>query len=228
MKNYYFLFALPRSGSTLLAFVLNAHPQIEVAHEDSSYPVTDMPERETYNLSWKLQYGYDKYLTEKLSAQKKIVVATRYWKKKHLRIINQKIGNRAKFIVLTRPNMWRVFYRANGQYRLVQLRDIFNFWLCRREIKKLGLSHIEIDYVEMVAQPKETFAKICKFLGVEFKPEMLDYQQFDHSNLSDRGNLKTREFKGIVDKSKDERLTAKMVTAAAFYRLREPIFKRIK
>lgn len=42
------------------------------------------------------------------------------------------------------------------------------------------INPVEIRYEDMVRNPTETVSGICRGIGVEFEPEMLSYQQYEH------------------------------------------------
>lgn len=107
--------------------------------------------------------------------------------------------------------MWRVFRGRKNKKIILALRRIWEFEKCRKFIKKKKYDHIEINYLETLVKPEESFSKVTKFMNLDFEPEMLNYHNFNHSHLNKRGNIKTREFNGIVDKSRDEMITFRMI-----------------
>ncbi len=212
-NRYFFVVALPRSGSTLLAFVLNSHSKYHVEHEDDSRPFLKKKERQFYNLKWKIVHGFEDYL-DSLSAKKNYIITSRYYDKKQIQIIHNALDTKARYIILTRKHMWRVFHSGvDNRAVLVPLWQIWKFLICKIYIKQ-NFKFIEITYENMVSKPECVFSEICKFIGVDFEVEMLNYHYFNHSNLNDRGNIKTRKYNAIIDKSSDEKISLKMIYKA--------------
>ncbi|MFX0186788.1 MAG: sulfotransferase [Candidatus Hodarchaeota archaeon] len=208
-KRYFFLVGLHRSGSTLLAYVLNSHSQIHVEHEDDSRPFTQMKERDLYNLKYKIAHGFKNYLDSFLIS-KNYLITSRYYDIRQIELINSALGNEARYIILTRKHMWRVFYNYKNDPVLLPFWQIRKFMICKYYVKHFCNS-IEVSYSNMVSKPEFVFSNICNFIGVDYEPKMLNYHKFDHSNLNNRGNIKTRKFRGIVDKSSQEKISIKMV-----------------
>lgn len=216
---FIFMMALPRSGTTLLAYVLDSHSRIHVEHEDSGGPNTTAPDRATLNLRTKIREGFESYLQRFLIAHdKEYLVASRYYARQHVKLIAEALGDRAKFIILTRRHMWRVFRDADGKAHVVALRQLLEFSACRRMVKH-DFRHMEIAYEKMVTYPQQVFAGVCEFIGVEFEPEMLEYGNFDHSHLSNRGNEKTRRFGRIIDTAGHDEASGLFLVRSAVTRI---------
>ncbi len=196
---YLFMLALPRSGSTLLAYVLDSHSRIHVEHEDSGQPYPDIPNKELPNLRHKIERGFKAYLDGLLEPHRKdFLVTSRYFARSHVEAIAGALGPEARFIVLTRRHMWRTFHDADGGPHSVAWAQLWQFAVGRRWAE-LRYPHITVAYEDLVKRPAEAFARICDFIGVDFEPDMLDYSRFPHPHLEQRGNSKTRRFARIVD-----------------------------
>ena len=65
-----------------------------------------------------------------------------------------------------------------------------------------------VRYEELASEPEATIQKICKMLGIEFQPEMLEYWKYDHLGIT--GNFGTRsliaKYKGQETESKVEKV----------------------
>ncbi len=221
-KPYFFMVDLPMSGSTLMAYVLDSHSKIHVEHEDSGKPYFLSP---NFNLQWKIVRGFEEYI-ESFQIKKKFLVLSRYFNKKQIHMISSSLGNRAKYIILTRKYIWKIFFinfylysftlsSSKGRNFIIPLKNIIKFLICINYIMN-NFEYVKVSYNEMVSKPEETFSKICKFIGVDFEPEMLNYQNFEHKI---RGNPKTRDFREIVDKSATERITLNLVLTTLKIRL---------
>ena len=208
--------SLSSSGSTLLAYILNSNSKIYVEHEDNARPIYLS---NLYNLQWKISQGFQKYL-DALLIKKEYLVTSRYNHKKHIILINSALGKKAKYIILTRKFMWRLFYRMKGLPFILPLKNLIRFFICKHYIIN-NFDYVKVSYNDMVSKPEETFSNICKFIGVDFEPEMLNYQKFGYKT---RGNPKVWKYQGIIDKSVNERLNLNMVLSAIKFRLH--LFKK--
>lgn len=43
---------------------------------------------------------------------------------------------------------------------------------------------MEVAYEELASKPDETVKKICNFIGIEFRPDMIEYWKFPHHDIS--------------------------------------------
>jgi hypothetical protein len=202
--HYIFVLALARSGSTLLAYVLDSHSRIHVEHEDSGLPHATIDNKEIHNLREKIRNGFTGYLDGLLEkSHKEYLVTTRYYSSQHVQLITEALGPHVKFILLTRRHMWRTFKDADGNRRVVPLWQMLEFETCRRRIARYP-HYTEVSYESMVREPMPTFSRMCEFIGVEFEPAMLDYASFAHPQLAHRGNTKARRLGKIVDHLDEE------------------------
>lgn len=196
---YLFMLALPRSGSTLLAYVLDSHTRIHVEHEDSAQPNQAIPDKEVHNLRHKIAGGFANYLAGLLAPSgKDYLVTSRYFARRHADLIAAALGPKVKFVILTRRRMWRTFMDADGAPHVVARTQLLEFAAGWRWTT-LHYPHIQVAYEDLVTKPSQAFARVCDFIGVEFEPEMLDYARFPHPHLQARGNEKARRFGRIVD-----------------------------
>lgn len=198
-----FLVALPRSGSTWLAYVLDCHSRVHVLHEESARPFGGSATARLRSLEWKIGTGFERYLGSLLPAGKDQLLVTRYFLRREIQLIDAALGRGARFLVLTRRRHWRVFYTADGQPRAVPLRSIYEFAASRRYLRaRLPSRSLEVAYEDLLAAPAAKFAEICRFMGLDFEPRMLDYWAFDHPHLARTGNEKTRR---MPDRERGER-----------------------
>lgn len=212
--SYFFLLALPRSGSTVTGYVLDSHSRIHVAHEDNARPFVDHPYRSIYNLDYKIEMGLEDYLDELLEGTaKSTLLNSRYFLPEQVRRIHEMLGAKGRFLVLRRNYMWRAFQRADGTIATVPLEKIRSFREAR-DMVRLKCPFCEFSYHRLVAEPEAIFTKICRFMGLDFEPQMLDYRREQHDHMIECGNDKAREFTGIVDKSDSEKLSVDMIRKA--------------
>jgi hypothetical protein len=199
LSPYLFMLALPRSGSTLLAYVLDSHSRIHVEHEDSGRPHQSIANKEIANLQHKIAAGFAGYLDSLLAPSgKDFLVTTRFFARRHVALIAGALGPQARFIILTRKRMWRTFHDADGKPHIVSRLQLVEFAIGRRWVA-LNHPHVLVAYEDLVTKPREAFASVCGFIGVEFEPAMLDYANFPHPHLAAHGNEKTRRFGRIVN-----------------------------
>ena len=136
-KPYFFMVDLPMSGSTLMAYVLDSHSKIHVEHEDSGKPYFLSP---NFNLQWKIARGFEEYL-ESFLIKRRYLVSSRYFNKKQIHMISSSLGNRAKYIILTRKYLWKIFFinfylysfnlsSSNGRLFVIPFKNIINFFIC--------------------------------------------------------------------------------------------------
>jgi hypothetical protein len=213
-----FMVALPRSGSTLLAYVLDSHSQIYVVHEDSGRPDRTARDKEMANLRTKVKAGFAGYLDDLLApAGKPYLVTSRYYARPHVEFIQSALGPQVKFVVLTRRHMWRVFQDADGNPRVVPFRQMLEFAACRRWLAAHAC-HVTVAYEDVVTAPTRVFSRLCQFIGVTFEPAMLDYHNFEHPLLDHRGNEKARRLPGITPMPTASGFPAGLVAASLAFR----------
>jgi hypothetical protein len=215
-KTYYFVIGLPRSGSTLLARVLDSHSKIHVEHEDHARPFVDRQDRDIFNLKWKIKKATLPFYLDNLSQDARVIITTRYMRKEQVSIIREHLGVYAKFIIIHRSKMWRAFHRFNGEVRMVPFYSLIKYSLCRGFVKR-RFPYIEVTYSNMTSNPQDVFSDVCKFIGLPYEESMLNYNRFQHDT---KGNAKALNFAGIVDKSKEEKISLLMVFYAVIARLR--------
>ncbi|MDY7022457.1 MAG: sulfotransferase [Cyanobacteriota bacterium] len=65
-----------------------------------------------------------------------------------------------------------------------------------------------VRYEELASEPEATIQKVCKMIGIEFKPEMIEYWKYNHFGIV--GNFGTRsliaKYKGQQTESKVEKI----------------------
>ena len=144
-KPYFFMVDLPMSGSTLMAYILDSHSKIHVEHEDSGKPYFLSP---NFNLQWKIARGFEEYL-ESFLTKRRYLVSSRYFNKKQIHMISSSLGNRAKYIILTRKLIWRAFYTIEGEPRRVSLKQLILIFICKHYVIN-NFAYVKISHNEMV------------------------------------------------------------------------------
>jgi hypothetical protein len=193
-----FLVGSMRSGSTLLRLMLDHHPEVAFDKEfDFAVALVsdtgELPSMDSY-LEW-IKYvrgvdyavvpslGYREQVNEFLwqkktmSGEKKYVGATVHVHFERLRFL----WPHARYIHLVRDprDVARSVLQKGWAGNIYQASG---FWIQAEDCWDSLASHLAIDqalelhYEDLVTQTETELSRICKFIGVEFTPEMLDYQ----------------------------------------------------
>jgi hypothetical protein len=188
-----FVYSSVRSGSTLLRAVLDSHTRICAPHEmhmamvrletsfntDISLRALDLTKRDLENLLW------DRVLHLQLAKSGKSIIVdktprnTREWKRvrkawpraRYIFLLRHPLRV-AESLVTARPDVDTTkHYEAVVRYA-VALRDAM-----------ANLEGHVVRYEDFTAEPERVTRELCRFLGVEFEPAMLSYNEFDHGGF---------------------------------------------
>ncbi|MER7577623.1 sulfotransferase [Streptomyces sp. NPDC126514] len=185
-----FVISSVRSGSTLLRVLLNSHPQIRAPHEmhlrtlavEFTKPYTkkamaqlDLDQRELEYLLW------DRILHRELVRSGKQIIVDKtpgnagIWERLH------EGWPKARYIFLLRHPASMVSSLINNRPdRKLEptVREVHGY-IEAVEAARNALPGLTVRYEELTERPQEVTEAICVFLGVEWTPEMLDYQRVD-------------------------------------------------
>ena len=208
-----FIVGMMRSGSTLLAQMLTAHPKIGGGGEYSILPTVIGEALKNYPLPWTTEQ-YQEVGQEYMSQLRKIepnsicIVDKLLPNFIHVGLIRQALPN-ARIIHTSRDTMdccWSIFrhyfagehpYAYNlkelGQYHTLY-REMMAYW---DQIFPGFIYHLQ--HETLVATPKEELKALCSFLGIAFDPAMLEFSDnhrsvFTPSMIQVRGSLSTSAF----------------------------------
>ena len=186
-----FLLASIRSGSTLLRVLLNSHSQLHAPHElhlrgvrvrlSSEYAAQAMSELGLDETA--LEYLlWDRLLHRELARSGKRYIVNKtpsdvfIWR----RIIE--CWPDARFIFLLRHPAAIARSRQGATRREspeTNLAKVLRFMNALERARE-NLDGLTVRYEDLTVDPEGTTQAICSFLGVEWEPEMLDYQRVDH------------------------------------------------
>lgn len=211
MKNIYFLSGLPRSGSTLLAAILNQNPKI---HASSTSGLLDMMvgTLNAWNSSLTVQAQKDKEAEEKdIQRVLRNIMETKYatvdkpiildkargWASDvNMRTMLHVLGHKPKIIATVR----KVEDCAASFVRVAKPKDLDEFLRKDELIGHLKESYqvlltgytfapecfLIVDYDDLVTDPHGQLKRVHDFLGIE------DYNGYDFNNI-DGSNLQERD-----------------------------------
>ncbi|MGW7354130.1 sulfotransferase family protein [Streptomyces sp. NPDC054784] len=189
-----FLLSPVRSGSTLLRVILNSHPEIRAPHEMHLRTVNVRMGRE-FTPGAMRELDLDKDELEHL-----------LWD----RVLHLELERSGKKLIVdkTPPNtlMWRRLHRCWPEARYVFLlrhpAAIVTSLVNRRSEPDLEQIHAEVGeyaerleearglldghtvhYERLTAEPERATRDLCRYLGVEWDPGMLEYGQQDHGGF---------------------------------------------
>lgn len=210
MKQIYFLSGLPRSGSTVLAAILNQHPQV---HASSTSGLLDMlvGTLRAWADSMSVHATVDKAKAEEdiqrilrticdakyADVDKPIILdKARGWASDvNIRTMTKVLGHTPKIVATVRniPDCAASFVRVAKPDNLEHfLRDSELIGHLKEAYQVLELGHrsypetiLYVDYDELLADPKAQLKRVHEFLG-------LDDHDYDLSNI-DGSNLRERD-----------------------------------
>lgn len=202
-KNFHFFCALPRSGSTLLASILNQSKQIQVS-ANSIVPfiiadLSDLKLQEVFK-NFPYHFGIDNVAYNVFDLYYAKVAAPHILDKSvwgtpfNLNYLQQRFKKR-KFIVLVRPileclaSFIKIEKPSDLELRCENLMNkdgmIGKHLWSIKNLLKAGEECLIIDYKDLVSQPKKIINKIFQFLNL--KEEQIDINnltQFKFDNVS--------------------------------------------
>lgn len=218
LKKPIFLVGCPRSGTTLLQQMLDAHPEVAIApethfihyfwqrqerygdlNEDSNYKllltdITALPEfsemgltQETFcRVAWQNQRSYGALLS---------LLLEQFARHRGVEIVGEKTPNhvlylpqlqqffpQARFIHLVRDpravvNSWRSVPWSTGSISQDAQAWRFHVGAPRRCGGNVRAAIFTLYYEQLVLAPEENLRALCRFLNLEFMPQMLTYHQ---------------------------------------------------
>jgi hypothetical protein len=187
-----FLFTLPRSGSTLLRRILDAHPELCAPHElhltklglarvdiatGRSLDAAGLPPDEVEHLMW------DRILHWHLvrSGKRRIVEKTpnnldswarlaRCWPDAQYLFL---LRHPANVLASTMATLPARVPRQQQEQQLVRR-------CAAMDAARAALPGLEVRYEHLTADPASVLRSVCVHLGVPYEPDMLDYGRVDH------------------------------------------------
>ena len=225
-----FLLSPVRSGSTLLRMILDSHPDLHAPHElhlrdlkvdlSTDYVARAMAElgldaRELQLLLW------DRVLHYELTRSGKPIIVNKtpndvfMWR----RIAGCWPDARFVFLLRHPGDVVASWWKARRHYSEKEVVESILRYATAVEEARTELPGATIRYEDLLADPEAETKKLCEFLGVEWKPEMLEY-----------GQAKERSFKaGLGDWSRrirSGRVEPRQITSHAD--IPEPLMKIAK
>ncbi|WP_406276206.1 sulfotransferase [Nocardia sp. NBC_00881] len=185
-----FVLSLMRSGSTLLRCILDSHSKIYSPHElhlgsieveavdgaQLSIGRLDMTQHDLKFILWdqlvyrQLVGSGKKFIVEKTPANTLI----------HEQILS--CWPDARFIILYRNpiDICRSFVNSGIFTEAEEACESILQWSERLEAAALHPDSIEVRYEKLIETPDIVFRDLCRFIGVDYEPTMLDYGNYDH------------------------------------------------
>jgi Sulfotransferase family len=205
-----FIICSVRSGSTLLRMLLNAHPAVHAPHElhlgglrvhaaskrtAAALSELDIPSVELEHLLW------DRVLHRELQRSGKQVLVE---KTPNNALIWQRLvacWPDARFLFLLRhPATVAASWADAHAGRRSQDEVLAKVLKSMRavEVARQNLPGITLRYEDLTADPVEQTRRICRFLGLDWDPAMLDYLAGDESFVRGLGDWREKIRSGQV------------------------------
>jgi Sulfotransferase family len=218
VKGPVFVMCTLRSGSTLLRVLLNSHSQIHAPHElhlryisvslDKKWSVRSMKEM-GFDQD-KLRYLlWDRILHRELSTGGKPIIVDKTPNNVFIADQLRAAWPDARFIFLLRhpaaiAESRRNWFKGNPEsYDEQQNHDLIRRYCEALEDCRQNYDGITVRYEQLTEDPETVTKEICKFLGVEWEPGMLEYGQHDHGRYkSGLGDWSDNIKSGQVQKAK--------------------------
>jgi hypothetical protein len=194
-----FLVGSIRSGTTLLRLMLDHHPRISFQHESEfmfnaceegrPFPSTEefvrqleqdwIYQRSGLKVNPVLAYpeAVDDLLGQKAAADRKPIVGATVH---HHMWVPARLYPNARFIHIVRDgrdvanSVCQMGVQGNLYYAADTWLQAISEWESIRE-KLRPDQFIEVRFEELIQSPQDVLERICRFLGVEYSPEMLSY-----------------------------------------------------
>jgi hypothetical protein len=205
-----FILCSVRSGSTLLRMLLNAHPTVHAPHElhlgglqvhaaskrtAAAFSELDMPSMELEHLLW------DRVLHRQLQRSGKQVLVE---KTPNNALIWQRLvacWPDARFLFLLRhpatvAASWAEAHAGRRSRDEVLAKVLKSMRAV--EVARQNLPGMTLRYEELTADPVEQTRRICRFLGLDWDPAMLDYLDGDESFTRGLGDWRDKIRSGRV------------------------------
>jgi hypothetical protein len=190
-----FIMCTLRSGSTLLRVLLNSHSRIHAPHElhlryvsvklDAKWSVRSMKEMglDAEGLEYLL---WDRILHRELAASGKDVIVDKTPNNVFIADRLRACWPDARFVFLLRHPA--SIARSRQALRPEDADNDANIELIRRYCEALERARTThqghtVRYEELTANPEPVLQGVCRFLGLDWEPGMLDYGQHDHGRF---------------------------------------------
>lgn len=186
-----FILSTVRSGSTLLRVLLDSHSQLHAPHElhlrDLGVRIRRKPGRKAMDALGLDEEGLEYLLWDRL-LHRELTARGKRW------LVNKTpndvfIADRirtcwpdARFVYLLRHPAAIARSRAKARPQDTEeqnVRMILRYADALEEARAQWPGHV-VRYEDITTDPEGRLRELCAFLGVEFEPQMLDYQRFDH------------------------------------------------
>ena len=216
VKQPVFVMCTLRSGSTLLRVLLNSHSQIHAPHEIHLRYISVNLEKKWSERSMKemgfdaegLRYLlWDRILHRELAGSGKSIIAE---KTPNNVFIPEKLRAAwpdARFIFLLRHPAAIAESRKNwfkgDNYDEEQNHDLIRRYCESLEEARQNYDGLTIRYEDLTDDPESVTKEICRFLEIEWEPDMLEYGEKDHGRYkSGLGDWSENIKSGQVQKAK--------------------------
>jgi hypothetical protein len=230
----FFVLGSPRSGTTLLRFILSSHPRIYIPPETGFIPF--LPQKAGAELSLgevtrvlaqigRLNRDWDDLVEDVPAFYQALPMPTleyvldALYRRKIAEHGVVRWGDKTPNYVLYIPLLSKIFGSAQFVHLIRDGRDatlsaqkkwgakswyMDNYYLLKNWVRAveqgrraghtLGAGrYLEVRYEALVEQPGPVVQRICRFLGEEFLPEMLDHTRLARNQIGPGGHVEVRE-----------------------------------
>lgn len=197
-----FIGGVGHSGSTLVGMVLGSHPECFYAGEAGKVRFLSDPRKDPRKRTCKLcgpdcpvwsgfqaRRDIDPYeqISEKVG-RPVVIDSTKSltWTEGHIAAL-EAAGARPYFIFLQRDGRAVINSRVR-KYPTRSPEELIDAWIAKMEqtatfYDALSQPKMTVRYEEFATEPGRVVPEICSFLGITYKPEMLDFYQHEHHPL---------------------------------------------
>jgi len=228
-----FIIGLPRSGTTLVEQVLSSHPEIGEGGEFHGLGAVLPPYESLSDALKNHEDGQREFFTS--IAKEYYETHAERFGKSGLRIFDKTLSHafRAGLVARIFPNAQFVYLKrdpvatalscfrtcfSKGNHWSFSLREIANYFVGYEEIILRWHDHLEgkiyqVQYEDLIEQPKSTIAGLTRFLGLEESAEMLNF----HSNSRPVQTASVNQVRQPFYSSDEKRLNAVLPLMNEFF-----------
>lgn len=212
-KQFSFLCSLPRAGNTLLSSIVNQNSNIQISPNsilpDALYELNKLKDTKVFK-RFPDHKSYDNIIKNVFNNyyynnKAEYIIDRSCWgTPDNLLTIENIFGDKAKFIILTRPileviaSYKKIYQENNLDFDIDQHMSLDgiigkNLWSIQNIIKS-NKNHIVINYLDLINNPTKEVKRIYKFLNIDtkdikiekltlYKFNNLEYEDEDIKNL---------------------------------------------
>ncbi|WP_286234419.1 tetratricopeptide repeat-containing sulfotransferase family protein [Thalassotalea sediminis] len=196
-KGLIFIVGLPRSGTTLLQQLLTCHPEIDAGGESNNLAIAVAPvNRQLVNdlstisdKTWQeIAKEYQQLMRQRFPSNNHIIDKS-FNINQHLGLLSY-LYPAATFIHINRKkaeNAWSCFrtYFSQGITWSNSIAEIKEYFECDQKLLTHWKSFLskrinEINYEDLITDPKATLTKVCNAIGIEYDEAFTNFHMNPH------------------------------------------------